>query len=225
VTRDALLTQLAATIASVARPHPIRVAIDGPDTAGKTTLADELVRPLTEAGRIVIRASVDGFHRPRAERYRQGRDSSIGYYEDAFDYQALRRDLLDPLGPEGDLEYRTAVFDYRADGPVAEVPQTARRDAILLVDGVFLLRPELVDGWEFRIFVCVSFDEMLRRGLERDAGSSAAREEVERLYRARYIPGQELYLTRARPTDTADVLVENDDPLDPELRWPARRAW
>ena len=47
-------------IASVSLPHPTRVAINGVDAAGKTTLADALVAPLEELGRPVIRASVDG---------------------------------------------------------------------------------------------------------------------------------------------------------------------
>jgi len=49
----------------------VRTAIDGPDAAGKTTLADELAVALRERGRDVIRASIDGFHRPRRERYRR----------------------------------------------------------------------------------------------------------------------------------------------------------
>jgi uridine kinase len=101
VRRDRLLDQLARRIVSLEHRHPIRVAIDGIDAAGKTTLADELVAPIGRGGRPVIRASIDGFHRPRAERYRQGASSPAGYYEDSFDYPALRDVLLSPLGPAG----------------------------------------------------------------------------------------------------------------------------
>ncbi len=64
-----MLETLARTLASVSRAHPIRVAIDGVDAAGKTTLADELVSPMRALGRTVIRASVDDFHNPREIRY------------------------------------------------------------------------------------------------------------------------------------------------------------
>ncbi len=92
--------------------HPLRVAIDGIDAAGKTTLADTLVQPLEARGKPVIRASIDGFHRPRAERYRQGTDSPVGYYDDSFDYTALRDALLRPLGPgvRQRLLRRTAIL-------------------------------------------------------------------------------------------------------------------
>jgi len=84
-----LLEQLAAAIAARRLDHPTRVAIDGVDGSGKTTLADELVEPLRRAGRDVIRASVDGFHNPRVVRYTRGPDSPEGYFLDSFDYATL----------------------------------------------------------------------------------------------------------------------------------------
>jgi len=63
VTREMLLHRLAGNIVSINRSHPLRVAIDGIDSAGKTTLADELVPLIEQQGSPVIRASIDGFHR------------------------------------------------------------------------------------------------------------------------------------------------------------------
>ena len=48
-------------------------------------------------GRAVFRASIDGFHRPRAERYARGRDSPEGFYRDSFDYSLFRRVLVEPF--------------------------------------------------------------------------------------------------------------------------------
>lgn len=42
MTRQKVLEKLADLIIGVSKPHPVRVAIDGVDAAGKTTLADEL---------------------------------------------------------------------------------------------------------------------------------------------------------------------------------------
>jgi uridine kinase len=222
--RAALLERLAALIDAVERPHPVRVAIDGPDAAGKTTLADELAGLLRRGGRAVVRASIDGFHRPREERYRRGPDSPLGYYADSFDYDALRRCLLEPLGPGGTLGYRTAVFDVRTDSPQPATEAVAPRDAVLLLDGIFLLRPELFESWDLRIFVSVGFEEVLRRALERDAAHLGSRTEAERRYRSRYIPGQQLYYAAARPAETADLVVYNDDPARPALEERTSRA-
>jgi uridine kinase len=197
--------------------HPERVAVDGPDAAGKTTLADELAEALEPVGREVIRASIDGFHRPRDERYRRGADSPRGYYEDSFDFDALRRVLLDPLGPGGDRGYCSAVFDFRTDSPVEEPVRIASEDAVLVFDGVFLLRPELRNAWDLAIFVSVDPEESLRRALGRDIELFGSAEDAERRYRRRYLPGQQLYLEEAGPLDRASLVVANDDPAAPRL--------
>lgn len=199
------------------------MAIDGPDAAGKTVLADELATALRPSGREVIRASIDGFHRPRSRRYRLGSASARGYYEDSFDHDALRRVLLDPLGPGGDRCYRRAVFDFRADEAADEPVRLADEDAVLLFDGVFLLRQELRDAWELAIFLTVDPEESLRRALERDVALFGSTEEVARRYRTRYLPGQRLYVHEARPIDRADFVVLNDDPTRPRLVGPCRR--
>lgn len=216
--RVQLVQRLADMIARRRVGHPLRVAIDGPDAAGKTILADEIAEALAKRGRQTIRASIDGFHRPRADRYRRGPDSPDGCYEDSFDYEALRRVLLAPLGPAGSRRYRLRTFDHRSDAPQSSPTLLATDDAILVFDGVFLLRPELLDAWDFRVFVAVSFDETLRRALVRDAPALGSTEEVERRYRVRYIPGQKLYLATARPEEAADVVVDNNDPSRPLLR-------
>jgi uridine kinase len=222
VTRAALLLRLVQVVEGVQRPHPIRVAVDGPDAAGKTTLADELAGVLAGRDRSVIRASADDFHRPRADRYRRGEDSPEGYYEDAFDYEALTHALLRPLGPGGDRAIRTAIYDHRADAPAPAPLTRTVEDAVLLFDGVFLLRPELADHWDLRIFVSVDLDETVRRALRRDLALFGSAAEVERRYRTRYLPAQKLYLAATRPLDVADVIVFNDDPAEPQLE--IRRA-
>lgn len=80
VSRSDVLDQVAQGIKGLRLGHPIRIAIDGRTASGKTTLADELAALLQGQGRSVIRTSIDGFHRPRAERYARGRHSAEGYY-------------------------------------------------------------------------------------------------------------------------------------------------
>ena len=80
-----LLDRLAAAIAGLHPERMIRIAIDGVDGAGKTTLADALAPLVTAQGRPTIRASVDDFHHPRAVRYARGRYSPDGFYLDSYD--------------------------------------------------------------------------------------------------------------------------------------------
>jgi uridine kinase len=180
VSRADLLEIVAERIDSLRLPHPVRVAVDGPDAAGKTTIADELLGPLNDRGRTVIRAGIDGWHRPQAVRYSRGALSPEGYYYDSFDLKALRSLLLLPLGPGGDRRYVSAMFDSRLDSYRNEPWREAIHDAVLVFDGVFLLRPELNGCWDFRILLHADVDEVVRRVRERDGvifGSAAAAEE------------------------------------------------
>lgn len=169
------LERLAQSIRAL--PRPARVAVDGIDAAGKTTLADELAALVPDAARL----SADDFLHPAGERYRRGRESPEGYYLDSFDHARLRR-------------------------AVAAAP-----GEILLVDGIFLLRPELEGLWNFRIFVDVRLEEALRRGLARDGADR------EQLYRTRYLPGQRIYLETVRPQLLAEAIVDNNDVDRPTL--------
>jgi uridine kinase len=219
MTRSACIEQLAASIAAVSLEHPTRVGIDGVDGVGKTTLADELVTPLTRMGRQVVRASVDGFHRPRELRYRLGTDSPQGYFLDSFDYVALGSALLGPLGPGGTRRFRRAVFDYRSDRPVDAPHGTANADAILLFDGVFLQRPELAGAWDIRVWVDAPFDVTVSRAVSRDAGGTDGVTAIRAKYEGRYVPGQLMYMDRCRPRDAADILVDNADLQNPQLEY------
>ncbi|MFI6903201.1 cytidylate kinase family protein [Nonomuraea sp. NPDC050394] len=212
-TRGELVSRLAEAVGAVTAAHPLRVAIDGPPAAGKTTLADELAVVLRARDRDVIRATIDDFLVPRAQRYRRGRYSAEGCYFDAHDHAALCRVLLDPLGPGGDRRFRQTVYDADTDTPSSPPAKTAPSDAVLLFDGVFLLRPELIDRWDLRIFVSVPFEQTVKRARDRGealTGSTADTAAIERSWRDRYIPSQQLYFATARPAEHADVVVYND---------------
>src|SRR5690625_923786 len=133
--------------------RPVRVAIDGIIAAGKTTFAKDLVEALARRGRRAVHVSMQGFHNLRKIRYEQGRDSADGYYEDAYDFAALRREVIEPLGPGGDRRYRTAVMDLDLDTPIDEPVRIAEPDDVILVDGSFLQRPEMAGAWDLVVYV------------------------------------------------------------------------
>ena len=92
-------------------------------------------------------------------------------------------------------------------------------DAVLVLDGVFLLRPELMTLWEYRIWVDVPFDVALARARRRDVVLFGSAEAVEERYRSRYIPAQRLYLETAGPRERAEAIVENASLAHPVLHF------
>ncbi len=215
---DSLLNHLSEVILGYKKDLPILVGIDGVDASGKTTLADNLADRLEESGRQIIRASIDGFHNPRAIRYRTGRNSPYGYYHDSFNHQLIIDKLLKPLR-SGDLKYKTAVFDYRIDTEVNVPGKKADRDAILIMDGIFIFRPELLNYWDIKIFLDVGFDVTVQRAIKRakDKESFDSEQEIIDTYNCRYVPGQKLYFQEANPKDKADIVIDNADYDNPVI--------
>jgi uridine kinase len=213
-TREVMLSRLADAVGSVKVTHPTRVAVDGPPAAGKTTLADELAAVLRVQGRNVIRATIEGFLFPQVRRYRLGEYSPEGCYLETHDYGSLNRVLLDPLGPDGDRLFQQAVYDRSTDTALSLPVTTAPDDAVLVFDGVFLLRPELLDRWDLRVLVSTAFETTVARALIRERAALPATT-IERRWRDRYIPSQEFYFATVHPADKADIVVHNDDPQRP----------
>jgi uridine kinase len=214
--RNELIEQLGSRILSISLSHPTRVGIDGIDASGKTRLADELAEFLTSSGRQIIRSSVDGFHHPKAHRLRNG-EGPDSYYYDSHNYPLIVESVLAPLGPGGSRRVRVARFDFRTDSEVDSPEVRAEDDAILLMDGIFLQRPELFDHWDLRIFLHTEFDTSLQRGLERDTDLFGSGDKTISRYKTRYVPGQKLYLDQVRPHEIADIGINNDDWRNPIL--------
>jgi uridine kinase len=215
--RQGVLKAVARAVSRSSVSRVTRVAIDGVDGAGKTHFAHELGLVLRASGSAVIRASVDGFHHPRSIRYRQGRDSPEGFFHDSYDYEQLKAVLLDPLSPGGSGHYRTAVFDHRSDSPVSAPNRVAAPGDILLLDGIFLHRPELRAYWDYSIFLEVAFAVSIPRGARRGHASPDPRAASNQ----RYVRGQELYLRTCEPARFATVTINNDDLLAPCIVTPS----
>jgi uridine kinase len=217
-TYEALLARLANAIATLHPDRRIRVAIDGVDGAGKTVLADALAPLVIAIGRQVIRASVDDFHHPRAVRYARGRYSPDGFFLDSYDYPAFRRLLLDPLGPEGSGNYIAKHFDHRTDQPVARRTQQSPPAAALIVDGIFLHRPELRAYWDLSIFLQIDFAVSRERNAAREGTSEAL--DPDTPANRRYGAGQQRYLSECAPAQNADIVIDYNDLGAPRiLKW------
>ena len=213
-----LIKYLAEVILNTKRHHPVRIGIDGVDASGKTTLADSLADYLNQHNADVIRASIDGFHYPKSIRYQKGRNSPEGYYKDSFNNQAIIDNLLAPLGDNGSLQYKKAIFDFKTDSEVVLPVQTVNKDSILIMDGVFLFRPELVNYWDLKIFIEADFKITVSRASKRDGYYLGSEQEIIDKYNQRYVPGQQLYFEEAKPQEKADIIIENSEFENPIIK-------
>jgi len=182
------------------------LAVDGSDGAGKTRFADELGVALRKRGAAVFRASIDGFLRPRADRHARGSTGET-YYRDAFDYSTFRRVLVEPFRMGGSTGFVLEAFDPRRDAAVEPRWVTASADAVLVVDGVFLNRPELSGIWNYSVWLDVPAEVALARVAERDGTDADPEAEGNR----RYVDAQRLYRAAVDPRTKASAIIANAD--------------
>lgn len=211
-TRQQVLSELAEQILALRLDHPARVGIDGHSAAGKTTLADELAMTLrAKTARPVLRVMIDHFKRHVDLRTQYPPGSPESYYFEMFDVDAIRDELLVPLGPDGDRRYRTQIMDLSGRTLIDSGVHVTSDDAILVADGGFLQKPALSRHWDLRVYLHIEVADVLRRGTLRDQAWMDSAEAAAERYRTYYIPGEELYLAQIRPAERADIVIDNRD--------------
>jgi uridine kinase len=210
-TRQSVLEQVALEIQSHSNGEVTLVAIDGVDGAGKTHFADELADVLRAKQQLVVRASVDSFHNRRDVRYRLGKDSPVGFFQDSYNYDLLCSSLLEPLHRTGSKLVRLKAFDHVTDSEIQCEQQEVKPSTILLFDGIFLHRPELTKYWHYSIFLDVPFSISIPRGAQRGDGSPDPEAESNN----RYVAGQRVYLETCNPTAKASIVLNNSDLRNP----------
>jgi uridine kinase len=195
----------------------LRVAIDGLTAAGKTSFGHELARGLAQRGRPTLRASLDDFKRPWSEAHRYDRVSGAGYYRNAFDYEAVRRLLLDPSDPRADGLVALCSIDPLTQVDHSATTTTMPPNGVLIVDGVFACRPEIDSAWDLRVWVEVDADLSVRRGVTRDTEAEGGAEEAAALHRYRYLASELVYIDDVDPRSFVEFIVDNTDFGTPRL--------
>lgn len=199
MTPDAVVHHLAQEIG--ARPTGrLRVAVDGHPGAEPGTLADALVDPLRTAGRPVARVHAHDFLRPASVRLQHGRHDPDSYFETWVDHGALAREVLDPLGPDGDGQYLPTLWDPERDRATRAAYQHAPDNAVLILDGALLLGRWL--DFDLTVHLALRPDSRARRTPPHDAWT---------------LPAYERYSAEAQPEEAADIVVRLDDPRRPAL--------
>lgn len=196
----------------------IRVAVDGYTASGKTSFAHELAEAIRSRGRPTLRASFDDFKKPWSDAREKGYDriSGEGYYRNAPDFESAQSLLLGPAGPLGSGTVALCGHDPLTGVDHRHVTIEAPHDAVLIVDSVFVMRPEYDEYWEFRIWLDVPAGLSLERGIARDS-ELEGRAEAERLHRDRYHESERIYIAEVDPLSKADVVVDNTNIASPRL--------
>lgn len=187
------------------------MAIDGVGASGKSTFAANLARQVD--ARHVVVLHVDDFFNPSVVRHARGRLSPEGFWLDSYNYSALITSALKPLAASGDGLYCATSLDHEADRFALSSPVQAPKDALVLVEGTFLHRDELVPFWDYSIYLDVPFAEAGRRMHQRHGTDANAAPGLT----SRYDGAQRLYFAAATPWRRASLVVDNTDVHHPKI--------
>ncbi len=98
--------------------------------------------------------------------------------------------------------------------------QQAPPSAALIIDGIFLHRPELRSHWDLSIFLKVDFKISVPRGAARDQTPEASDPDAPAYQR--YVGGQRRYIAECAPEREADIVIDYNDLTVPKvLKWNA----
>jgi hypothetical protein len=182
------------------RGPALRVAIDGPRCAAPLALAESLVTPLRARGRPTATVSADSFWRDASLRLEHGRED-VESFPRWLDDEALRREVLDRVGPDGDGGYLPSLRDPVTNRVTREPTHVVAEGAIVIVGGELLLGRGL------------PFDRTVH--LSMSPAGRARRTETDLRWT---LPAFDRYDADVRPAETADIVIRLDDPRHPAIR-------
>ncbi|UQE76025.1 hypothetical protein MYK68_05360 [Gordonia sp. PP30] len=210
-----IIERISAELIAADPGRPWRVGVDGVCGAGKSTFARTLTAVIQGSGRPVVFIDSDGFHHTRARRYRQGRSSARGYYDDAYDFDSLASEVLRPLGPDGSRRYATKVHDLTSDEVITGATAVAAANSIVIFDATFIQRPELDGLWDDVLYLHSDESAAIARGVTRDADALGGEAAARIAFESRYMAACRIYLAERQPRSRASIVIDNTDPGRP----------
>lgn len=198
------------------KSKPIRIAVNGIEGTGKTVFAEKLTGFLLENDLNAMQVSIDGFHFNKAHRYRQGRNSAKGYYEDSYDEVTFVEKVL-LASQKTPATIVLASHDLESDQYLNESPITIADNTILITDGAYLFKTCFREHWDLKIYLKTDFGTAEKRGVARDANSLGGAEEAREKFKNRYHQASKMYISAHQPESVADVVIDNSNFDDLQL--------
>ncbi|RHB48737.1 kinase [Exiguobacterium sp. AM39-5BH] len=180
--------------------RPFLVAIDGLSGAGKTTLVEQL----RGIGTNEVVLHIDDYIVERHRRYETGQSEAMEYYELQWDVDLLVEALFKPLR-EGQTNLTLPYYERDRDEIVMR-PIEVAVDALILIEGIFLLRDEWRAYFDYVVYLDCPREVRYERVLNRDTYIGDLSERLAK-YERRYWPGETHYIKTVDPQAWADQIV------------------
>ena len=193
--------------ANIPESRSLVVGVSGIDGCGKGYLATQLRAHLALLGVIPAILNVDGWLNLPQKRFVQSAPA-VNFYENAIRFEQFFTQLVLPLRERRSIhvvadvveetasEYRKHAYDYD------DV-------SVVLVEGIFLLKPQYRKYFDLAIWIDCSFPTALARAIDRGQEGLSPANTIA-AYDTIYFPAQRIHLAQDKPRENADLIFEND---------------
>lgn len=202
ISPELLVEHIAEAVSALPREPGTRLAvgIDGAPPTGTDVLAEQLVEELRLRGMQAVHVAARDYLRPASLRLELGRDDPDVFYTEWLDLKALEREVLGPIGPEGDGRVLPRLWDAEADRAYRAQYVQLGPGGVVLVEGALLFGVGL--AFDLTVHLSMSAAALARRTDPADAWT---------------LPAYQRYDEEQQPVETSDIAVRCDDPRHPAL--------
>ncbi len=168
------------------------VGIDGCGGSGKSTLANELAKDFPGVTTIV---RMDDFYLPTSQHINS--PPKLKPVGADFDWRRLLKEVIEPIRQNKTGYYQR--YDWNRDELID--PSKVSVGGIVIIEGVYSLRNELIDHYDCSIWVECPRELRLARGLDRDGVNARS------MWVNNWMVSEDLYTREHKPFDKADFII------------------
>lgn len=186
------------------------VGISGIDASGKGYITGFLQKELEKRNYKVANINVDPWQNPIPIRLQKD-DPAENFYQNVFRWDNFFTQLIVPLRTNRHIYLQTSLIRTDGDFYYSFIYDFNDID-ILLIEGIFLFKQELLNYYDWKIWIDCSFETGIYRAIERNS-EKLSREQLIHDYNTYYYPAQIYHFQRDDPKVVSNIIYCNDELL------------
>jgi uridine kinase len=195
---------------ALSQERALLVGISGIDASGKGFVTAKLAHQLEERGWKIATIGVDGWLNLPPVRF-NALNPATHFYEHAVRFDEMFEQLVLPLRNRRSVNLE-ADFAEETAKAFRKHRYAFREIDIVLLEGIFLLKPDYRHHFDLTIWIDCSFATALQRAITRSQ-ENLPPPETEHAFETIYFPAQRFHIDRDDPHAAAHIVICNDGPI------------
>lgn len=193
------------------------VGLSGLDASGKSQLGKALYKELQKLWKNSYYISGDAFHFDMDySNTLVETDWAHQHMNHSINLKKIRNNFLIPLrNKEENISVETKCFDsWETSAHISVI-----YSCIYIIESIYLFREDIIEFLDYKIFLDITESTCLKRcyNRARDHELYGDNEWIRQKYEIKNFPGYRLFLQLQNPKARADILIDNNDYLNPKI--------